>query len=65
MPELHFFDYAASANCHKVRLPLAQLEREYEPAAIGAFAGDTFSGEYARINPFCSTPVLAVAPIAN
>ena len=57
MPELRLYDYAASANCYKVRLLLGQLGREYERVAIDIFGGDTLTDEYARINPFRSTPV--------
>jgi glutathione S-transferase len=56
------YDYAASANCYKVRLLLAQLGREYERVAIDIFGGETLTDEYARINPFRSTPVLQIAP---
>ena len=62
MSDLRLYDYAASANCYKVRLLLAQLERPYERVPIDIFDGDTLTDEYARINPFRSTPVLEVAP---
>jgi glutathione S-transferase len=62
MPDLRLYDYAASANCYKVRLLLAQLERRYERIPIDIFAGDTLTDEYARVNPFRSTPALEVAP---
>ena len=60
--DLRLYDYDASANCYKVRLLLAQLERAYERIPIDIFDGDTLTDEYARINPFRSTPVLEVAP---
>ncbi len=59
MAELRLYDYAASANCYKVRLLLAQLGRPYERIPIDIFDGDTLTDEYARINPFRSTPVLS------
>ncbi len=62
MPELRLYDYGASANCYKVRLLLAQLGRRYERVPIDIFNGDTLTDEYARINPFRSTPVLEIAP---
>ena len=62
MPDLRLYDYAASANCYKVRLLLAQLERPYERIPIDIFDGDTLTDEYARINPFRSTPALEIAP---
>ena len=55
---LRLYDYAASCNCYKVRLLLAQLGLPYERVAIDIFDGDTLTDEYARINPARSTPVL-------
>jgi glutathione S-transferase len=55
---VRLYDYAASANCYKVRLLLALLERDYERVAVDIFAGDTLSAEYARLNPARETPVL-------
>ena len=55
---LTLYDYAASGNCYKVRLLLAQLERQYERVPIDIFAGDTLTDEYAAKNPARSTPVL-------
>ena len=60
MPELRLYDYAASANCLKARLLLAQLERPYERIPVDIFAGDTLTDEYAAINPARSTPVLQI-----
>ncbi len=60
--DLRLYDYGASANCYKVRLLLAQLERPYEGVPIDIFNGETLTDEYARINPLRSTPVLEVAP---
>src|SRR5262249_5320059 len=51
----------ASGNCYKARLLLAQLGLEYERVPVDIFAGDTLTDEFARINPFRSTPVLQVA----
>src|ERR671923_233710 len=36
---MRLYDYGASANCYKVRLLLAQLDREYERVAIDIFGG--------------------------
>jgi glutathione S-transferase len=55
---LRLYDYVASANCFKVRLLLAQLARDYERVPIDIFDGDTLTDEFARLNPFRSTPVL-------
>src|SRR5919199_4575308 len=52
------YDYAASANCYKVRLLLAQLGVEYERVAVDIFDGGTLTDEFERLNPFRSTPVL-------
>jgi glutathione S-transferase len=55
---LRLHDYAASANCLKVRMLLAQLGRPYERVPVDIFAGDTLTDEFARMNPARSTPVL-------
>jgi len=55
---LRLHDYAASANCYKARLLLAQLGTPYERVDVDIFAGDTLSDEFARLNPHRSTPVL-------
>jgi glutathione S-transferase len=55
---LRLYDYAASGNCYKVRLLLAQLGRPYERVPVDIFDGDTLTDEYARINPARTTPVL-------
>jgi glutathione S-transferase len=55
---LKLYDYAASANCYKVRLLLAQLGLDYERVQVDIFAGDTLTDEYAAKNPLRTTPVL-------
>ena len=55
---LKLYDYAASGNCYKVRLLLAQLGRPYERIPIDIFGGDTLTPEYAAKNPARATPVL-------
>jgi glutathione S-transferase len=55
---MRLYDYAASANCYKVRLLLARLERPYERIPIDIFGGDTLTEEYAAKNPARATPVL-------
>jgi glutathione S-transferase len=59
---LRLYDYAASANCYKVRLLLAQLAVPYERVPVDIFAGDTLTDEYAVVNPARETPVLEYAP---
>lgn len=56
--ELRLYDYAASANCFKVRLLLAQLGTTYERVPVDIFAGDTLTDEYGALNPARTTPVL-------
>jgi glutathione S-transferase len=58
---LRLYDYAASCNCYKVRLLLAQLGTPYERIAIDIFAGETLTDEYVRMNPTRTTPVLETA----
>jgi glutathione S-transferase len=55
---MRLYDYAASGNCYKVRLALAQLELPYEPVPVDIFAGDTLTEEYGQLNPARTTPVL-------
>src|SRR3954470_11371238 len=55
---VRLYDYAASANCYKVRLALAQLDLPYERVPVDIFAGDTLTDEFARLNPARTTPVL-------
>lgn len=55
---MRLFDYAASGNCYKVRLLLAQLGREYERVPVDIFAGETLTPEYFAKNPTLTTPVL-------
>jgi glutathione S-transferase len=65
---LRLHDYAASGNCYKVRLLLAQLGRSYERVPVDIFGGDTLTDDYARVNPVRQTPVLerdGKAPLAE
>jgi glutathione S-transferase len=55
---MRLYDYAASANCLKVRLLLGMLDRPYERVPVDIFGGDTLTCEYAMINPLRETPVL-------
>jgi glutathione S-transferase len=55
---MRLYDYAASGNCYKVRLALAQLRVPYERVPVDIFAGDTLTDDFARLNPARSTPVL-------
>jgi len=59
--ELRLYDYAASCNCYKVRLLLAQLQLPYERVTVDIFGGETLTDEYAHRNPARTTPVLQIA----
>ena len=58
MSQLRLHDYAASCNCYKVRLLLAQLGIPYERVPVDIFHGGTLTEEYGRMNPARTTPVL-------
>jgi len=55
---VRLFDYAASANCYKVRLLLSLLDRPYERVPVDIFAGETLTDAFALRNPVRETPVL-------
>jgi glutathione S-transferase len=56
MIRLH--DFAASANCFKVRMLLSQLQIAYERVPIDIFAGDSQTDSYLARNPAGRTPLL-------
>jgi glutathione S-transferase len=58
MSRLRLYDYAASANCYKVRLLLAQLGLDVERVPVDIFAGETLTDAYERVNPARTVPVL-------
>jgi glutathione S-transferase len=58
---LRLYDHAASSNCYKVRLLLAQLGIAYERVPIDIFDGETLTDEYAQKNPSRLTPLLETA----
>ena len=55
---MRLYDYAASCNCYKVRLLLAQLGLAYERVTVDIFASETLTDAYLAINPSRTTPVL-------
>ena len=59
---MRLYDYAASPNCYKVRLALAQLGLDYERVPVDIFGGDTLDEDYAKVNPARRTPVLEPEP---
>jgi glutathione S-transferase len=59
---MRLYDYGPSPNCHKVRILLAQLGRDYERVPIDIFGGDTLTPGYLEKNPGLTTPVLEIEP---
>ena len=59
---MRLYDYEPSPNCHKVRILLAQLGRDYERVPVDIMGGDTLKPEYAEKNPGLATPVLEIEP---
>jgi glutathione S-transferase len=59
---MRLYDYGPSPNCHKVRILLAQLGREYERVPIDIMGGDTLKPDYIEKNPGLTTPVLELEP---
>jgi glutathione S-transferase len=59
---MRLYDYGPSPNCHKVRILLAQLGRDYERVPIDIFGGDTLKPDYFEKNPGLTTPVLEIEP---
>ena len=57
---MRLYDYGPSPNCHKVRILLAQLGREYERVPVDIMAGDTLEPGYLEKNPGLTTPVLEI-----
>jgi glutathione S-transferase len=58
--KLKLYDYAASANCYKVRLLLSTLGRAYERVPVDIFDGETLTADFYAKNPARATPVLEV-----
>jgi glutathione S-transferase len=59
---MRLYDYGPSPNCHKVRILLAQLGRDYERVPIDIFGGDTLRPDYIEKNLGLTTPVLEIEP---
>ena len=55
---MKLYDFAASANCYKVRLLAAQLSLELELVPVDLFAGESQTPEHLARNPAGRTPVL-------
>jgi glutathione S-transferase len=56
---MHLYDYAASANCLKVRLLCGLLDLPWTRVPVDIFAGETLTDDFARLNPLRETPVAA------
>jgi glutathione S-transferase len=59
-PHLRLHDFAASANCFKVRMLLSQLGLPYQRVPTDIFAGDSQTDAYLARNPAGRTPLLEV-----
>src|ERR671936_1601901 len=59
---MRLYDYGPSPNCHKVRILLAQLGRDYERVPIDIFGGDTLRPDFVEKNSGLTTPVLEIEP---
>ena len=59
---LRLYDFAASANCYKVRLLAAQLGLELERVPVDLFAGESQTPEHMARNPAGRTPCSSSSP---
>jgi glutathione S-transferase len=59
---MRLYDYGPSPNCHKVRILLAQLGRDYQRVPVDIFGGDTLKPDYLEKNSGLTTPVLEIEP---
>lgn len=55
---LTLYDYAASANCFKVRMLLSQLGIAYDRVPVDIFAGESQTDSFLARNPAGRTPLL-------
>ncbi len=55
---IRLFEFARSGNCHKVRLMLSLLGREYVSVPLDPEGTDHRSREFLAMNPFGEVPVL-------
>ena len=56
------YGFSTSGNCHKVRLLLEQLGRDYRWIEIDSSAGETRTADFLAKNPNGQVPLLEVAP---
>ncbi|MDR0181630.1 glutathione S-transferase family protein [Lysobacter arvi] len=52
------YGYSSSGNCHKLRLLLTQLEREFKWVEVDSTAGETRTPEYLAKNPNGKVPMI-------
>ncbi|MFC3551774.1 glutathione S-transferase family protein [Lysobacter cavernae] len=52
------YGYSSSGNCHKLRLLLTQLKREFKWVEVDSTAGETRTAEYLAKNPNGKVPIL-------
>lgn len=52
------YGYSSSGNCHKLRLLLTQLEREFKWIEVDSTAGETRTPEYLAKNPNGKVPMI-------
>jgi glutathione S-transferase len=55
---IKLYEFAASGNCHKVRLLLSLLDIPYESIMVNGSAREHKSAEYLAMNPLGQVPVL-------
>ena len=59
---LRVYGMSTSGNCHKVRMALEALERQYEWTEIDTVRGDTRTAPFLAMNPNGKAPVLEIEP---
>ncbi|MEL6289100.1 MAG: glutathione S-transferase family protein [Pseudomonadota bacterium] len=55
---MKLYDFSLSGNCHKIRMLLAMLGREYERIDIDLRTRDQMAPEFVALNPLHKVPVL-------
>ena len=55
---IKLYDVALSGNCHKVRLMLSLLSKEFELIPVDLFGGEAQTPEFLKLNPLGEVPVL-------
>ena len=55
---IKLYDVALSGNCHKVRLMLSLLAKEFELIPVDLFGGEAQTSKFIELNPLGEVPVL-------